>query len=171
MPPNDFDSFRDRIRLLNATSTSRTSKKSVVRFAAQEPETMAEKVTSLMPVIQEVARSNSNVNIHFWSTFTETSFRDNAGTIITESSIVDSLNTIRQTGDANLAGALQVLGGLVKASGNADAEEHYGALVEYAARPEKRKSVLRTIWKAIEVAVPTVKAAADISATIAGLFK
>lgn len=89
-------------------------------------------------------------------------------TIINESVVTNSLNTIAQD-NQQLADELRALVEAVVATGNKDAAETVEAFTQEAAGP-KRKPILRSLWEGIKQAVPVITGLAAAGTQIAALL-
>lgn len=87
---------------------------------------------------------------------------------IIDSTITDSFNKIDGTYDHEVTTFLKEVGDTVKKSGDKDAADHYGALVENL--KNDKKSMARTMWDGLVKALPSVTAVAGAATAIAKIF-
>lgn len=85
-----------------------------------------------------------------------------------DSIVVDSFKKIEAGNDPSIEAFLKALGEKVKGSGDLNAAEHYGGLVESI--KNDRKGMARTMWDGLVKALPSVTAIAGATGAIAKLF-
>jgi hypothetical protein len=85
-----------------------------------------------------------------------------------DSIVVDSFKKIEAGNDPSIQAFLKALGEKVKASGDLNAAEHYGGLIESI--KNDRKGMARTMWDGLVKALPSVTAIAGAAGAIAKLF-
>lgn len=91
-------------------------------------------------------------------------------TIINRSLVQGAVNTLQQQDQQAAADAVEKVAELVEQSGNAEAIEYLDTFNEELARPEPRKSILRSMWSGILAAVPAITGAIGVVEGIEGLF-
>jgi hypothetical protein len=94
-----------------------------------------------------------------------------AGAIIVNRSTVEkSFNKVREEFDEETANALKKVEEEINKSGNKEAAELFETFNEELQKPEPKKSILRTVWNGIQLALPTITQLTKVVADISKLF-
>ncbi|MTJ55832.1 hypothetical protein FJR38_25795 [Anabaena sp. UHCC 0253] len=91
-------------------------------------------------------------------------------TIVNRSKVEKSFNKVREEFDEETAKSLNIVEQEINKSGNKDAAELFDTFNEELQKPEPKKSVLRTCWKGIELALPSITTLTKIVLDISKLF-
>jgi hypothetical protein len=95
---------------------------------------------------------------------------NSTATIINRSNLVNALNSVA-TGDRDeVKEALERIASVVKESKNEDAVEHFNDLTEELAKPEPKKTRLRSFWDSLAKTLPQIAEMGATTAKIISLF-
>lgn len=108
------------------------------------------------------------IQVHAWGDVNmSTVFKNISGsTIINESLVQDSFNSLHQQGNAEAAELIVDIGNLIATSNDVIASTVYEKLVQEVKKPEPSKSVLKSCWDGIVAIVPPVASLADAAAKV-----
>jgi hypothetical protein len=91
-------------------------------------------------------------------------------TIINRSLVQNAFNKVRDEVDEETANALKRVADEVERSGNTEAAENFNAFSEELQKPEPKKSLLRSFWGGVTLALPSILQMTDIVAKISKLY-
>jgi hypothetical protein len=89
-------------------------------------------------------------------------------TIINRSLVQNAFNKVRD--EVETANALKRVADEVERSGNTEAAENFNAFSEELQKPEPKKSLLRSFWGGVTLALPSILQMTDIVAKISKLY-
>lgn len=92
-------------------------------------------------------------------------------TIVNRSTLVNSVNRIGKSVDADTARAFERLAGIVENSRSSEAIENFNGLAEELERPQPSKARMKSFWNGITGALPGVVELADVADKITRLFR
>ena len=90
-------------------------------------------------------------------------------TIVNRSTVQNAFNRVAAKHDEDIAKALLQIETAINKSGNKDAAENFNPSAQLA-KPEPKKSLLKSLWQGTLAALPTLKELPDVIAKISSLF-
>jgi hypothetical protein len=96
--------------------------------------------------------------------------RGSGNIIIDHSTVRDAFNRVKTAHDEEVAKALLDVEAAINKSGNKEAAENFESFSGELAKPEPKKSLLKTLWQGTLTALPTLKEMPDVIAKISALF-
>jgi len=109
-------------------------------------------------VIKEVVMGDKFENIHH-------------ATIVNRSVVQNAFNKVKAEYDEETAAALKIVADEIERSKDRDAAENFNSFNEELQRPEPKKSVLRTLWTGVTIALPSILQMTDVVTNISKLFR
>ena len=91
-------------------------------------------------------------------------------TIVNRSTVQNAFNRVAAKHDEDIAKALLQIETAINKSGNKDAAENFESFSDELAKPEPKKSLLKSLWQGTLAALPTLKELPDVIAKISSLF-
>jgi hypothetical protein len=91
-------------------------------------------------------------------------------TIVNRSTVSHAFNRVSASHDKEVAKALLDVETEINKSGNRDAAENFESFSEELAKPEPKKSLLKSLWQGTLAALPTLKELPEVVAKISALF-
>jgi hypothetical protein len=91
-------------------------------------------------------------------------------TIVNHSTVTHAFNRVKAAHSEEVAKMLLDVEAAINKSGNKEAAENFESFNEELAKPEPKKSLLKTLWQGTLAALPTLKELPDVVAKISELF-
>ncbi|MET4177728.1 hypothetical protein ABIB99_008855 [Bradyrhizobium sp. LA6.1] len=91
-------------------------------------------------------------------------------TIVNHSTVTHAFNRVKAAHSEEVAKMLLDVEAAINKSGNKEAAENFESFNEELAKPEPKKSLLKTLWQGTLAALPTLKELPDVVAKISALF-
>jgi hypothetical protein len=97
-----------------------------------------------------------------------TVFKNISGsTIINGSSVINSINSIGNSGNQDLADVLVSIAEIIHNEGNQSAAELFEAFTDELEKESPKKSILSSLWEGITSALPAINGMVDVTRKIA----
>ena len=99
------------------------------------------------------------------------SFQNITGsTIISRSLVQNAFNRVNTDHDEETANAIKRIEEEINKSGNKEAAENFESFIQELAKPEPKKSLLKTLWGGTLAALPTLAQMSSVVSLIMKLF-
>jgi hypothetical protein len=95
--------------------------------------------------------------------------RGSGNTIVNRSTVNNAFNKVKVAHSEEVAKALLDVEAAINKSGNKEAAENFESFSDELAKPESKKSLLKTLWQGTLAALPTLKELPDVIAKISAL--
>jgi hypothetical protein len=96
--------------------------------------------------------------------------RGSGNTIVNRSTVSNAFNRVKAVHSEDVAKALLDVEAAINKSGNKDAAENFESFSAELAKPEPKKSLLKTLWQGTLAALPTLQELPDVVTKISALF-
>jgi hypothetical protein len=103
--------------------------------------------------------AGDNINVH-----------GSGNTVVNRSTVNNAFNRVKAAHSEDIAKALLDVEAAINKSGNNDAAENFESFSDELAKPEPKKSLLKTLWQGTLAALPTLTELPDVVAKISTLF-
>ena len=90
--------------------------------------------------------------------------------IVSRSTVNNAFNKVKAAQSEEVAKALLDVEAEINKSGNKEAADNFESFSDELAKPEPKKSLLKTLWQGTLAALPTLKELPDVVDKISGLF-
>jgi hypothetical protein len=91
-------------------------------------------------------------------------------TIVNRSTVNNAFNKVKAAHSEEVAKALLDVEAAINKSENKEAAENFESFNDELAKPEPKKSLLKTLWQGTLAALPTLEELPDVIAKISALF-
>jgi hypothetical protein len=96
--------------------------------------------------------------------------RGSGNTIVNRSTVNNAFNKVKAAQSEEVAKALLEVETAINKSGNKEAAENFESFSDELAKPQPKKSLLKTLWQGTLAALPTLEELPEVVAKISALF-